>query len=61
MGVEGDIAASNANGSQACPNGFFFTCTNERVSPLATVTGRLGYAWNRAMFYALVGQERHHQ
>ena len=55
IGVEGDYGFSNAHGGNACDdNGgifaFFFTCEAE-VRRLASVTGRLGYTWDRALFY----------
>ncbi len=55
IGVEGDYGFSNAHGGNACDdNGgifaFFFTCEAE-VHRLASVTGRLGYTWDRALFY----------
>jgi opacity protein-like surface antigen len=55
FGLEGDLGWTNEHGSQACPNGFFFTCTNNHVDPLATATARVGYAWNRALFYVKGG------
>ena len=54
IGVEADIGGSNAEGGHSCPNGFFFTCHVE-VDDLASVTGRLGYAWERALFYVKGG------
>lgn len=54
LGIEGDIAWSNAKGSAACPNGFFFSCET-RMDWFATVTGRLGYTWERTLFYVKGG------
>jgi outer membrane autotransporter protein len=54
LGVEADAAWTNGNGAQSCPNGFFFTCHNA-VDPLVTGTGRLGYAWNRTLFFVKGG------
>jgi len=54
IGIEGDIGGTNAQGGKACPNAFFFTCEAE-MSYLGTVTGRLGYAWGRVLFYAKGG------
>ena len=40
--------------AKSCPNGFFFTC-HAKVDDLASVTGRLGYAWERTLFYVKGG------
>ncbi len=55
VGLEGDLGWTNEHGSEACPNGFFVTCTNRHVNPLGTATARLGYAWNRALFFVKGG------
>jgi opacity protein-like surface antigen len=54
LGVEGDYDFSNANGGVACPNASFFTCEGE-LHRLASVTGRVGITWQRALFYAKGG------
>jgi opacity protein-like surface antigen len=54
VGVEADYGWSNAHGGVSCPNLFFFTCGAE-VEQMASVTGRLGYAWGRALLYAKGG------
>ena len=54
VGIEADYGWSNAHGGKSCPNANFFTCEVE-ADNLATVTGRLGYAWGRALFYAKGG------
>ncbi len=53
LGVEGDYGWSNANGGKQCP-GFFFTC-NAELDSLASLTGRVGYSFGRALFYAKGG------
>ena len=53
-GVEADLGSSNASGGKSCPNGFFFTCEAE-MDWLGSVTGRLGYTWERALFYVKGG------
>ena len=53
-GVEADLGGSNASGGKSCPNGFFFTCEAE-MDWLGSVTGRLGYTWERALFYVKGG------
>jgi outer membrane autotransporter protein len=54
LGIEADAGWSNAKGARACPNAFFFTCESE-MEWLATVTGRLGYAWDRLLIYGKGG------
>jgi opacity protein-like surface antigen len=53
-GVEADLGASNAKGGRACPNAFFFTCEAE-LGWLGSLTGRVGFTWERALFYAKGG------
>jgi opacity protein-like surface antigen len=59
VGIEGDYGFSNAHGARSCddnggPAAFFFTCEAE-VHRLASLTGRLGYTWERALFYVKGG------
>jgi opacity protein-like surface antigen len=54
VGLEGDYGFSNAKGAVSCPNAFFFSCEAE-ANHLATVAGRLGYTWGRALFYGKAG------
>jgi opacity protein-like surface antigen len=54
VGVEGDFGSSNARGGISCPNQFFFTC-EANANRLASLTGRLGVTWGRALFYAKAG------
>jgi opacity protein-like surface antigen len=54
VGIEGDYGTSNAHGGVSCPSAFFFTCEGE-VHDLASLTGRLGVTWGRALFYAKGG------
>jgi opacity protein-like surface antigen len=59
VGVEGDYGWSNAHGARACDdNGgaaaFLFTCEAE-LHRLASVAGRLGFTWNRALIYVKGG------
>ena len=53
LGVEADGAWSNIHGSIACPGGVFSCETRNHW--LATVRGRLGYAWDRVMPYVTGG------
>jgi len=54
VGVEGDWAGSNGEGGKSCPNAFFFTCIAE-IDNLASVSGRVGYAWDRVLFFVKGG------
>ena len=54
VGLEADIGGSNAEGGKSCPNAFFFTCHAE-VDTLASLTARLGYSWERTLFYVKGG------
>jgi opacity protein-like surface antigen len=60
LGVEADAAWTNASGSRECGplvvgTSFFNSTCHDSVDGLATVTGRLGYTWDRALFYAKAG------
>jgi opacity protein-like surface antigen len=61
LGVEGDIAATNAKGGQGCatnqPNAFFpigQNCNND-LKWIATGTAKVGYAWDRVLVYGKAG------
>lgn len=54
FGIEADASGSNANGATGCPNGFFATC-HAQVHWTATLAGRLGYTWDRTLFYGKAG------
>jgi opacity protein-like surface antigen len=56
IGAAGDMGWTNAHGSSACPNNYFFSCENQ-ADWLATATGRIGYTfWNdRVLTYAKAG------
>jgi opacity protein-like surface antigen len=54
LGVEADYAGSNGEGGKSCPNANFFTC-NAEIDDLASVMGKVGYAWGRTLFYAKLG------
>ncbi|MGE0701517.1 MAG: autotransporter outer membrane beta-barrel domain-containing protein, partial [Hyphomicrobiaceae bacterium] len=54
LGIEGDSSFTNAKGGRDCPgagfDAFFFACEVDMTS-LSTVTGRIGYARERALFF----------
>jgi opacity protein-like surface antigen len=56
VGLESDIGWTAAGGGKSaqCPSGFLFTC-EANMDWLATVTGRLGYAFDRLMIYGKGG------
>jgi opacity protein-like surface antigen len=55
-GFEMDVGGSNARGGRSvpCPAGFLFTCESS-TDWLSTVTGRLGYTFDRLMVYSKGG------
>jgi opacity protein-like surface antigen len=61
VGVEGDVAATNAKGGHSCISSlinFGFpveTNCNNDVRYMATATGKLGYAWNSVLVYGKAG------
>ncbi|MDC7788267.1 autotransporter domain-containing protein [Rhodoplanes sp. TEM] len=63
LGLEGDIAWSNAKGAigNPLPGTLFgvpassFLTDETHLDWFATITGRLGYAWERTLFYAKAG------
>jgi opacity protein-like surface antigen len=59
-GIEGDWGATNFKGAQGCsPLGlgiaFFNTTCNASADWIATLTGRVGMTWNRALLYVKGG------
>jgi len=54
IGVAADTSYTNAEGGQGCPNGIFFTCTST-MEQLSMLTGRVGVAHDRALFYVKGG------
>jgi opacity protein-like surface antigen len=53
LGVEGDAAWGNLKDESVCPDGINACWT--RQNWLATVTGRVGYAFDQALFYVKAG------
>lgn len=54
FGVAADTSYTDADGGQSCPNGHFFTCT-AKMDQLSMITGRIGLAHDRALFYVKGG------
>jgi opacity protein-like surface antigen len=73
LGLEGDFVWTNARGSKACgnlvsgfagvlpPNALFNATCHDDLDWLATVTGRAGYAWGRALYYVKAGAAWTHE
>ena len=73
LGLETDIAWTNAKGSKVCgtfntpgnfnaPNNALFNVTcHDDTDWLLTATGRLGYAWDRALYYVKIGAAWTHE
>ena len=73
LGLEGDLVWTNARGSKACgnlvsgfaglfpPNALFNSTCHDELDWLATVTGRAGYAWGRALYYVKAGAAWTHE
>jgi opacity protein-like surface antigen len=72
LGLEGDLAWTNARGSKACgnlvsnvgaapANALFNSTCHDNLDWLATVTGRAGYAWGRALYYIKAGAAWTHE
>jgi opacity protein-like surface antigen len=54
-GIEGDAGLSNAGGAKPCPvQPVLYSCEDD-VGALGSLTGRFGYTWGRALFYAKGG------
>jgi opacity protein-like surface antigen len=54
-GIEGDAAYSNASGAKPCAaDPVNYSCETD-VRTLGSLTGRFGYTWGRALFYAKGG------
>ena len=71
-GLEADLAWTNARGSKACgnlvstlpgepANALFNSTCHDNLDWLATVTGRVGYSWGRALYYVKAGAAWTHE
>jgi outer membrane immunogenic protein len=54
LGVEGDYSIAHISGSSSCPNPVFVCSIT--VRGVGDVTGRIGFAWDRVLFYAKGGE-----
>src|SRR5262249_30089342 len=55
LGAQGDMSWTHVRAVAPCANGFFYNCEAE-MNWLATVTGRIGYAyWDRLLVFAKAG------
>jgi outer membrane immunogenic protein len=54
LGIEGDYSIAHINGSSSCPNPVFVCSTT--VRGVGDVAGRIGFAWDRVLFYAKGGE-----
>ena len=69
LGLEGDFVWTNARGSKACgnlvldfpANALFNSTCHDELDWLATVTGRVGYSWGRALYYVKAGAAWTHE
>jgi opacity protein-like surface antigen len=71
LGAEAEFDWTNAKGSKACgnmapangdpTNALFNVTCSDQLNWLATATGRLGYAWDRTLFYAKAGAAWTHE
>jgi outer membrane autotransporter protein len=60
IGVEGDIGGANVNGAKTCTSqqnliSFVELTCRDASDWTATLAGRLGYSWNRTLFYVKAG------
>jgi opacity protein-like surface antigen len=55
FGVEADAAAANMRGENTCFSGLGGIDCQHAVNALGTITGRVGYAWDRSLAYVKGG------
>jgi opacity protein-like surface antigen len=56
LGVEGDYGLSDARGAANCTTMMTFMSCEDDVKALGSVTGRLGFAFGRVLFYGKAGE-----
>src|SRR5260370_6881456 len=54
LGIEGDYEFANINATGLCPNPAFIC--HSKTRDIADIAGRVGYAWDRVLFYARGGE-----
>jgi outer membrane immunogenic protein len=54
LGIEGDYEFANINATGLCPNPAFIC--HSKTRNIADIAGRVGYAWDRVLFYAKGGE-----
>ncbi|MBR0948572.1 opacity protein-like surface antigen [Bradyrhizobium japonicum] len=55
LGVQGELGAANMRGEDTCFSGIGGINCKHTAEAIATFTGRVGYAWGRALAYAKAG------
>jgi opacity protein-like surface antigen len=55
FGVQADVSAANLHGEDTCFSGLGGVNCQRVVNALGTVTGRVGYAWDRSLAYLKAG------
>jgi opacity protein-like surface antigen len=55
FGVQGDVSATDLRGDNTCFSGLGGINCQHIVNSISTVTGRIGFAWNRSLLYAKAG------
>jgi opacity protein-like surface antigen len=55
VGLEADVSGADIRGENTCFTGLGGTNCSSRTDVLGTVTGRVGFAWDRSMVYAKAG------
>jgi opacity protein-like surface antigen len=55
FGVQGDLSATDLRGENTCFSGLGGTNCQRIVKALGTLTGRVGYAWERSLLYVKGG------
>ena len=54
LGIEGDYEFANINATGLCPNPVFIC--HSKTRNIADIAGRIGYSWDRVLFYAKGGE-----
>jgi outer membrane immunogenic protein len=54
LGIEGDYEFANINATSLCPNPGFIC--HSKTRNIADIAGRIGYSWDRVLYYAKGGE-----